>query len=1675
MASWNDFTTAISAIPTAFKSLTGGGAYLSEDEIAKEQVLHNTVKQALSSIDKELSSNPLTNVGKKLAAGSADLLLKGAIKLNNNVISPYITRPMSTLGLLTDTSSPLYQKGEYESGFQFKDIKAAYNRSAKVSTFQALTKSDMIPLIKPLSSVILSTGDIDLDEVDLWDDSSIQKNYVDNAVGRWFTGIGDFVVGNAALTGVGKAIGIGAKAGGARAGLYTARKTIDDLAKDMDDGILYATTNGTKGTQTVSGTHMQLLAESKDYGFISGMVEKYSTNGNLVNLIRDASTGQAVKDLILADKGDLSALGRLAATAPDELFELSGTASQLQAKAILTGDTVIPVDKAVERLKSAYDAAIKKNPQFQKLRDAFFDDNYKLTPGGKAYMPIEPKIGRNAFIKGTELVQGIKASTRFREYDQLGEFLELKLPGRTGAPLKTLIKLTSKQAEYKPLGFVTFSGVRPLDGRVELNAFMNNLKIFNDGNASIEVAPQQFKKVADIRRDFEEQYMKSIGVNEIETLDNIDMAIGKMLAYKVGIYSDTEISGIVSNMRNRINTGLAGLKANGYAITHDGRQLETNAQTIRQLEESYRFSPWDSIEKNLNIKYEPNRLKGKASVAQDLAANAFRDINRVWTFDVLVRPMYIIKQSIAEPIVSATIAQGMNFIWKDVFGTIKNPGMSLNAVKNLGNKVQYGVRKTYNRKDWKAAEDAVLHQQKAYSIASQIKDNLQVEVEDLLRGTSAPSVQRTALAAARKELDAANRLLDKVELDLRSAMVPIGVQEAIPNLTVLERRMAFLNAKPSLVTKQNKAAMVAAQRSVANYKNIISKMATNKKVIRDADTALENAYKDIDNILAQLKPALKEQADVWGKNARFKERFYARDSQTRVVAGQVVAIDSFIAGGSPFSAALRAETSNARTVELNALGNLSVKTRQDILSRKVPTDVVKVSQPEYFAELQHIANQMIRQDPLMDQILAGTSMADLKKWAATEPGLRYLENFDIYEAKQVPTYLADKVAMIERTFPSQEARLTILQREVTAQELQTWLAPYADELYDIAPTNFAYGVADSAPGGGSYAAISQLVDRTSASIFKFMSRAENPIRNAFFDNAALDAMARKASALVEQGIDMTPAQWNALRQSAGREAIQELEKTVYTIRRQNRLLHNARTVVAFPTATINAFYRYGRLAVKNPVRATGFAYNYGRLFQNFGVDENGNPTEDINAITHIIMPGTKELGWGYQEEGLALNAKSIGFLLNQPSPSFISAYSVGKLMQKFPGTEEGIKKIMNAGGANLYETWFPYGAPTSITKIFTPPYLNALINSAMGNPGRADYLASWKSVYNYHKMLVEMGIEDKFPSDEMIEKETSALWANKFLSGFISLTGVPYKVETNPMRLSTNLYYRLVEKYTKQGLSTQAARDAAGDEMINTMGTGFMLDRVTASGTNRNVSLPATYEGYKRIFEDNDELVGELAGIEPGEIGLVGLLTADLSKDPAEQSNNILGILANPNLTLPGTSKRISDLRLTPQEAEAERIKNRTWRQYSLVKDALNAKITDGKTLRSHPELKAVLDTLASGALKEQSPEWYNEYQLAAVGDKSYKYAKAFATITTNEKFMAQNKGSQFWEDARLFTRARNIFTAYYQSLPDYDSRKSLTREAYNAWVEETSQQWDPNLATLVQRYFENDTLKAVE
>jgi hypothetical protein len=511
-------------------------------------------------------------------------------------------------------------------------------------------------------------------------------------------------------------------------------------------------------------------------------------------------------------------------------------------------------------------------------------------------------------------------------------------------------------------------------------------------------------------------------------------------------------------------------------------------------------------------------------------------------------------------------------------------------------------------------------------------------------------------------------------------------------------------------------------------------------------------------------------------------------------------------------------------------------------------------------------------------------------------------------------------------------------------------------------------------------------------------------------------------------------------------------------------LYAARVATAFPSAGLNAFYRYGRLAIKNPTRVAGFLHSYNSAFTSFGIDKDGAPVSNPLDATHLVLPGSKELGWG-GGRGIRLSARSIGFLLNVPGPSFFTAVPVGKLMQWKPKVEDTAKNLL---GSN-YDTFFPMGPQSSFSTALSPTWLQAFYKYVTGPESDADFLNSVKSVANYYHTLDEMGIQ-KFPGLDVVRKDVRNLYGQKALWSFASPFGVPIKSDNDPMKLYDDYYRSLVNKWQVKGETDVEAKALAGQELLATLGADFPLDRVTYKGVAAKAYIPATLENYNRVFVQNNDLVADLSNFDPK---VVGLLTLDVKTKPEDFNLSIYKILSDPKAKLPGNVP-LNVVKLSPEQEEAERQKNRVWDDFNAKRDKLTSlAVSQGKSsLAAAPELKAELDTYARDVLSKQSPKWFDEWNNPKVADNSYVYARGLETIVNNSKFMAVHGNSKLWQDVQNFVDIRNIYTNVYKSLSSNDSRKQGLQAAYVQQLSDNISQWEPPLQELIKRYFLQDSMK---
>lgn len=1673
----------------AVKPFIGGAASAGISEVTSQaaqggQISPDT-EQALNKRAQEGLQKTLTEVTKP-AKPINDILLKTAVTAEA-AMSHVVTRPLSAVALLTDMNSPLYRAGEYEQGFQPMDIVRAYNRSEKVSVMEALTKSDLT-VIKPLSNVVLRAGGLEPDKIDLWDDKSIKASFHDNVVGKWFTGIGDFVISNVAISGEGKIIANSAKMALKGAGLMAKEKSVAQMAMDIEDGFKAMDTAGAEGRVTNISNDMSKLANSKDLNEIISITRTYSNNELLPDVLVGVTDRAIVRDLILADKGDLTAMDRLAnngsshllGSAADVPAQLAGQMSIKEG--VVTADEIDPLG----RINKAFDDAIKANPEMAKIKEALIDlESGKARNLGTSWAPAEPVIMREQLTAARNVIQDLKTSAITRDFRNVDGFVENWIGDKGWATRMVTLgaskgaqKLAVGATSRMPTGIVRFNGIRPYDIVDELNGFFDNMKMFQDGSNVIRTGMKETMTSAEYRNNVMSSVMEAIAdpakLNTI--LENLDARIGHDLARTKGIYKESEITALVDQIKANTQKAYSSIIEKGYAIDERGNRILITAQTQQQLKQAYRFARWDIFEKEI-IRREGEALKAgvrqNLGVASDIASSVYSDAVKIWSFDALARPSFIVKQSYMEPLISAFLAQGGKYM-ADLI-----PSATKNFLKNMNNRVMEQVARVYQGEELYAVNKAVQNVSKQLDEAIAMRDELHHEWSAMYekKNLSPKTIEENGPYVA-SQLKAAEAMVDKLELEYRASVKPFGMNiPEVPSIASLERRIKFLDTQAPKDVRIKYASQVANAKAVlGKAKGEINSLMPNVAELTAKNKEIADAYENIDFIVGNLKSTLKEQAELFGRSAEYKKRYYGKGADYRMINGQWVNIESLY-DENKWGQAYRDELANAQTAAATYAGELRIGTHAGLLGKRRPRGVVDITHPKYFEELAYVMNRNWRGDPLINRILAGQGEPEIIAWGRTEAGAQYLRKFDITADSDIPNYVRQKIGMVDRYLPNAEAQSRVLSGEVTSVDLQKILANDIDRMSPIHPNDFDYDGTSLWAGKKGIAGIEEAINRGISYTFQQLAKPENPLRWAYADKSFMDNVARKANFLASQGAKIDLAQLNTLRQAAAREAVQETEKVFYTVNRPLRALHAARMVTAFPSATFNAFYRYGRLAVKNPVRTAGFLHDYQGAFRSFGIDQYGNPVTDPTEAQYIIIPGTNDLGID-KGKGVRLNARSLGFLLNLPSPNPFAALPVAKIMKDYPGTETAFKTIMGP----MYDIVFPYGptvkgTPMDVAKeTFLPQWLRDWQGWARSSRGKKDYLTSQQSVFDYYNTLVENKIIDKTPSYDDMMKEAASLWKRKARWEFFSPAGVPIKVDVKPMDIFDQYYGLLLQKYAQKGMSWEQQKSAAEEEFLAQVGSSFRMDRVTMKNTSSIASLPATQSAYKRISDGkNIDLIDSLYNIDPKTVGLLGL---DIDSGKEGFSTAVYNYFKDPEAKLPN-GKPLNNLALTPKELEVVRQNNRTWNLYIAMKDSLTKQALNTPGVHSLAGLKGGTQTLkiyANTILKDQNPTWWkDEYQMGkSTGDKSYIYSQALSQIVAAPSFMEKYGKSPLWQDVKKFMNFRDSIVNLYNSLPEGSQQKTNVKIGWDNYTTDTISQWHPQLQNIINRYFDNDTLKAV-
>lgn len=908
-----------------------------------------------------------------------------------------------------------------------------------------------------------------------------------------------------------------------------------------------------------------------------------------------------------------------------------------------------------------------------------------------------------------------------------------------------------------------------------------------------------------------------------------------------------------------------------------------------------------------------------------------------------------------------------------------------------------------------------------------------------------------------------------------SAGKPVG-----PGYVPPEMHPSYVFDKKFIVEKDEFAApnpeALAMASEIANAKSVITKaagdietLAPDLKVL-DAKIAL--AYKNLEEKIQGFGKLHADKADLFmisdGRTINYgsQKPFTAvMDNGEKITGIPQYGDKNFLGDG------YRSEIANTHTRQIELTGDKLFAQKVNIFNRKGPQTVTDISSPHYFDELAFVVNNYMRGDVLVDKILAGATRDELLAWSKTRQARSYAYEFGKTES-DIIDIINNQISYVNRYLPSAEAQRLAGLGEVNSKSLAKILASEPQALTPIQPLEIAYSVKSA--GATRFV---DVIDQLSAKAWTTLAKPENMFRYAWASTEYKTIMTDKLKSLYAMGYDVDASVINGIRTSAATEVVQNLEKTFYTIRRQNRALFTARTIAAFPTAAASGIYRYSRIAVKNPARFAGFLSSYYGLYNSFGVDKYGNPVENVLDAEYLVVPGTKEMTNSFGGQGIKFPIRATTFMVNFAGPSWIVPIPMGVLYSAKKGSDKEVKKLIDNTIGKIpgysYDELFPYGVETdvgaNVQRAVTPGWLPALRKylSPKGD-GTVDWFNSVSSEFKYQQMLYDADLGPK-PTTDSVIKQVRKNYFTKFAWQFGSIIGTPAYVETKPGNVFTDLFNAKANTYVAEGMSRTEAADLA-EQDVNTMlrlpkGT-IGKDVLQLKSISKSIYAPSSQETVSRIWVDHKDLAKKLELLEPGG-SLVGLMTADIPYGTDSQAGKFLN---DPNTSLPGgtiLNKPAKSVEKMQRDLEVSRY----WKAYTDLKNTYNeaAQKANYASYRSVPELVAELKNYAK-VLGKASPQWNTAYLKSASGDNAAVQAAGIQVVLNDKSYMDKFGSTQFWTHANAFIKYRNDYAKLYADVPS--GSKGIVQDAWIDYLEKTRADWDPALANLIDRYFLNDNLK---
>lgn len=1560
-------------------------------------------------------------------------LLQGGINMVS-FVDDALSRPVSTAIQASTFSNPLYR-----DGIQLSDFQSMWNASSYISPGRAA----MTKMFSPgtlegnlFNTVVGNEGN--------WNDLSFSpgSDYNPYTMGEQATeeawdnsplgSIGSGIADAAWQVAAGKGIGTVAGAVKRAAGLSTSIRGVRDLQalnNTLDDHLKYVATEGAEGKWSPLGTGIEDIANTRNFAdiYASPWLGRWTTPGSrnrtqLAYVLQNIDDPALVKDVILADRGDYAAIGRLFQQAPDHVWTLTDMNASLRSKFIEGGQYHFSPDEA-RMVKQVFDSAVERDEFYTAVRDMFLqtdrDGLLSNAARGATFVPMQGVAGRaQKWLYQNEMLLRTGQTDRWvaRPLGTIGQ----------SRPLTTLMQWFGGR---RPLGYVSLSGLRPDEAVDEMLSFSAASKALR-GNPTVRVSSTSADGITTTTSmamsDWRVAAIGRLGQAKVRGGDtavaqevrNLESELISAVANRYNIPDDIKDK-VIRGLQDARDQSQQDVARDGFWWDEELGQVYVNPATRRQLADNLSLLPIDEIDFAFR-REAASLVKGKAMTVGEKSLVAADFVLRVWRTNMLFKPGYTPKNAIFEPALSSLLSHG----------TILSPSGAMNAFNNFMINRSRQLRSAglkiadvTGASGLRRASKEIVNLHRERQLVLKELDEQEAFIQAMQAGELPPSVANRWATIAKDERRSLDRILADIEARLDD-VDPIWTQvREVPSYRDLSRRLEEVEARAG---------------GTVDIAPLRKRLSAIRRQIDEVGPAAEREADLLADELAMIEVDLgilnQKVAKKVARRERLRERSLGGDEDfTITIGGEEITIPGLYNEGQ-FGNAIRAEasseTTNALTFDPNEWGGVGAGR----WLRKGSFEAVDPTSPDYWAELAYIANRQVRGDALAEMILKGESVSTIMTWLRTPAGKRYSRGMNLNDgvnsrAWQNEGEIVDRIRLINQYFPTDEARARLLaEDDVTPSQMQELLGG-VDELSPIHAGELSYN---------TRGVVSKAINNALTAIYRNLAvKPEDRFgRFPWLDRQWRQNVRQDAKFLADQGQELTMDVVNNLRAAATSRALKDMENTFYNIRRYSNPVYALRYLTGFPGAYYNSLYRYAKLSYQNPGRSFVLANAYLGAYQTFGVNRDGDPVTDWTEAEYLAFPVPESVSKSLRiDNQVRVSTRTVDFIT--ASPTFLPHIMIptSSLLRYKPEANSWMKESLSP---ELYRMFFPYDQPTVDNQVVLgPAVLDPMfsgwqmdLGTAL-NPSDEDFIQAAGLIYQYSLAEAEMN-GTPMPSPEQAAVDARNFFFGKSFAKFLGLSGFNSQPVGAALR---DEWYALRAMYPGD---VQTARA----EFVRLHGEG--MRHITYSTSDYRVYMPSTPEAYGRL-QDNKDLANRLREINPSSPDMVSLLFwgSDGDFDPT-----IYNWMADN--AAPGDSDAMRS-KLTPEQIADNVALGESWNVYNKAKAKLEGLMGQYgySQLRSDGE---------SAWLYNEWQSWLNDFQMddknaqwvADFGNQQNNTAtlalRGLTTILADKAFMAENRGVSGYQIAADYLKNRERAVAAYSQAEGSDAQMAVQQE-WDVWV----------------------------